>query len=440
MNPGNAVLFKSRTDPTRLLAHVQMLSEQIGPRPFASPAEEQASRYIEQALEGYGIRTTRQTFYARSYDYHLAAEIIGPEAHEITCVPYLELFFQPGETHYCASLVKPDAKDVAGKVVLLPSTNFLPLDVIAECGRRGARAILTYYRFSGPLIKRPALRDHLQRFSAFVHRWRLPIFLISESDGQYIESILAQSPYFAFSLTLRRPCRPAYNIIGQIGTGDAGMIISAHHDSDWTVPSPGACDNAAGVAVLLETARILTYEHRKRTFRPDRYVRFVSFAAEEYFGLGSLVYCFPSLRRWTRFLSPLLLNMAGQVLSKLRITRSPQVPVINLDSLGRGGLLAVAVTNGMVAVRSATMASIVSNTCDSVGDFDGLQVGVREDAGNGKYFARVGHPVISITSAEAGLAMFEHSTGDTSECLDAQYLARTVEFVCNLARAILPGW
>jgi len=415
-----------------------MLSDRIGPRPFASRAEEQASRYIEQSLKGYGIQITRQTFYCKSYEYHLTAEIIGPNDRKINCVPYLELFFRPGETHLCAPLVKLSAKDIAGKIVLLPSPNFLPFDTIAECGRQGAVAVLTYYRFSGSLIKRPVLRDYLQQFSAFLCKWRLPIFLISETDGQYIESIIAQSPYFAFSLRLERPCRLAYNVIGEVGTGDVGVIISAHHDSDWTVRSPGACDNAAGVAVLLETARILSKEHRKRTSLADHYVRFVSFAAEEYFGLGSLIHCFPSLRRLTGPLPPVLLNMVGQMLSRLKMRRHCPVPVINLDSLGRRGLLAVSVANGMITLGSRTIASIAEDVCDSTDKFGRLQyMEVSEDAGDGKYFTRLGYPVISITSAGTGLAMFEHSTGDVYKHLDIHSLARTVDLVCDLTRTML---
>ncbi len=68
MNAGNADLLEGRPDPARLLEHVQSLSKQIGPRPFASVAEEQAGRYIEQALEGFGVQTTRQTFYCKSYE------------------------------------------------------------------------------------------------------------------------------------------------------------------------------------------------------------------------------------------------------------------------------------------------------------------------------------------------------------------------------------
>lgn len=51
------------------------------------------------------------------------------------------------------------------------------------------------------------------------------------------------------------------------------VVIGAHYDS--TVTTPGADDNASGVAAMLELARLL------RTNRLDRTVRFVAFVNEE---------------------------------------------------------------------------------------------------------------------------------------------------------------
>lgn len=71
--------------------------------------------------------------------------------------------------------------------------------------------------------------------------------------------------------------RPGLNVVGTLeaeteGNGPAAMV-GAHYD---TVPgSPGADDNASGVAVMLECARVLSKIDRKRL------MLFVSFDAEE---------------------------------------------------------------------------------------------------------------------------------------------------------------
>lgn len=72
---------------------------------------------------------------------------------------------------------------------------------------------------------------------------------------------------------LGQPC--ANLVVEQQGTRQAGRIIlvGAHYDS--VIGSPGANDNATGVAVLLEMSRALRQETLART------VRFVAFVNEE---------------------------------------------------------------------------------------------------------------------------------------------------------------
>ena len=57
------------------------------------------------------------------------------------------------------------------------------------------------------------------------------------------------------------------------------IVVGSHHDT--TPDSFGANDNGAGVAVLLETARLLTGLNEALQVGPGRPIRFVSFGAEE---------------------------------------------------------------------------------------------------------------------------------------------------------------
>jgi len=96
-----------------------------------------------------------------------------------------------------------------------------------------------------------------------------------ETPARYIEKAFAESA----SQYFRSGGREVRNI--EAGAGD--IVVGAHYD---TVPgSPGADDNASGVAVLIELSRIL------RNLK----IRFVAFANEEapYFlgpEMGSFVY------------------------------------------------------------------------------------------------------------------------------------------------------
>lgn len=75
-----------------------------------------------------------------------------------------------------------------------------------------------------------------------------------------------------------------HNVVGmKLGTvhPDQEYIIGAHYDS---VDNPGADDNASGVALVLEAARVLS------TYDSDYTIRFIAFDAEEWGLWGSEAY------------------------------------------------------------------------------------------------------------------------------------------------------
>jgi len=76
-----------------------------------------------------------------------------------------------------------------------------------------------------------------------------------------------------------------HNLVASLGTSKEVVVVGAHYDS--IPPTPGADDNASGVAILLELARL--FKGGART------VRFVAFTNEEPYHfktetMGSLVY------------------------------------------------------------------------------------------------------------------------------------------------------
>lgn len=79
----------------------------------------------------------------------------------------------------------------------------------------------------------------------------------------------------------------AYNILAEIPGADrnAGYVMAGAHLDSW-VASDGAQDNAAGTAVVMEAARILS----ALGVRPRRTIRFALWSGEEQGLLGSLAY------------------------------------------------------------------------------------------------------------------------------------------------------
>lgn len=103
------------------------------------------------------------------------------------------------------------------------------------------------------------------------------------------------------------------NIIAELpGTRPDTIIIGAHYDSA-TFNAPGAVDNASGVGVLLELARVLSIEPHEETYQ------LVFFGAEEYGLVGSKFYTSQadlSAVRWMLNIdmvgSPLEIDIAGK--------------------------------------------------------------------------------------------------------------------------------
>lgn len=93
---------------------------------------------------------------------------------------------------------------------------------------------------------------------------------------QYIVSVLKESGLSAERQTFDYEGRPYHNLIVTIDgleRREETVIIGAHYDT--IEGTPGADDNASGVAVLLELCRAL------RDFRPERTLRLIFFTLEE---------------------------------------------------------------------------------------------------------------------------------------------------------------
>lgn len=122
---------------------------------------------------------------------------------------------------------------------------------------------------------------------------------------------------FPFNTTSKIPLNmTSSNVIGiKMGASEQIIIIGAHYDSisyGRGQDAPGADDNAAGVAVMLEIARVFQNESFNRT------IYFIAFSGEEFGLLGS--------KNW---------------LEKHEHLRDNIVAMINLDSVAYGDKLLI---------------------------------------------------------------------------------------------------
>ncbi|NIR29778.1 MAG: M20/M25/M40 family metallo-hydrolase [Gammaproteobacteria bacterium] len=174
---------------------------------------------------------------------------------------------------------------------------------------------------------RDNLRAHVATLAGDIGERNLWRYTALEAAAGYIHETLAsagyavlEQPYTVDGKTVRNlevvPARVSRT--GQ--TPEEIVVIGGHYD---TVPgSPGANDNATGVAAVLELARLLSGQRLARTLR---LVAFVNeerpFAHTEH--MGSLVYARRAASRGERIAAMLSLETIGYYSDQARTQRYP---------------------------------------------------------------------------------------------------------------------
>ncbi len=216
-----------------------------------------------------------------------------------------------------------------------------------------------------------------------------------------------------------RKCR---NIEAEIRGADRSgevVIVGAHYD---TVPgSPGADDNATGVAVMLALARIFV------ATRPARTLRFVGFVNEEppYFwsgDMGSLVYAKKCREHGDRIVAMLSLESVGFYSSSPKSQRYPAG--LGLLYPSTGDFVAFV---GNVLSRSLVHEAI--RTFRSTGALRSIGAAIPNAVPGAGWsdhwsFWKQGFAAIEITDTAPYRNPYYHTPDDTPDRLNYDHLAR----------------
>ena len=221
------------------------------------------------------------------------------------------------------------------------------------------------------------------------------------------------------------------NIVGMIpGTNPAfesqSIVIGAHYDHlglGWTLGKQGqggqihngADDNASGVAILLELARVLS-----ASYKPQRTIIFAAFSGEEVGRKGSIEY----------------------VKSQAVFPASKIIGMINLDTVGRLGQNKLTVLGS----QSATEWPHIFRGVSYVTGIPTAMAKENLDASDHVSFHEVGVPAVQFFS---GPNLDYHRPSDTFEKIDGEGLVKiaavlkeTVEYLANRREPMtvtLPG-
>jgi aminopeptidase YwaD len=190
-------------------------------------------------------------------------------------------------------------------------------------------------------------------------------------------------------------------LIGRLpGTEPGRIVIGAHVD---TKPdTPGALDNAAGVATLLGVAQLLAGMALRHT------VEFVPFNGEDHAASpGEVAYL-----------------SAYPDLSDVRL-------MMNIDDAGLLGGPTDCSAYGLDERAGALVAEIMD-------EFGSVTEGPQWPSSDHMIFAMRGVPALALTARDLGVVMSEisHTTADTPDRVDAQLLADAARFIAAVAEGL----
>lgn len=215
------------------------------------------------------------------------------------------------------------------------------------------------------------------------------------------------------------------------------VLIGAHYDS--VRGTPGADDNASGVAALLEAARLLAPESFAAT------IEFVAFNLEESQGttyrVGSRHHAAEARRKGIRYAGALVLEMVGYTDSRPDTQRVPKL--IAWKKLPRTGDFLVVTADGQSKRLLKVMREAAADVAPDLEvvlfrtAFRGWLVWQTRLSDNASFWSQ-GYPSVMITDTAFLRNPHYHRDSDTHDTLDYEFMAAvtdtTVEAACRLAR------
>ena len=259
---------------------IEKLSVKIGARFPGSDAEKRAAAHIAAYFNSLGLVVRQEKFRVLSYEcqeYGLKA--MSPRLGKINCVPMGFSASTPkggieAETVFINKGEHVDENsNLTGKILIIYSG--LSRERYALVMKKSPAGLIVIDRN----MTQPAhthFNPETREISGGV-----PTIRVSFMDGH--ELIKQKIKVVKMIVRFREEMMVSQNVIAEIrGTDrpDEIIVICGHYCSTFDIP--GAGDNAAGAAIMMELARVFSKKKPRRTFR------FIAFGAEEITCRGSM--------------------------------------------------------------------------------------------------------------------------------------------------------
>ncbi|KAB1643922.1 M28 family peptidase [Gulosibacter chungangensis] len=284
--PGYLDEYLSQPVAADVFGHVEHLSVDIGPRVAGTEAEDAGIAYVQSLLDSYGYETEIETFATPVSDFADVTpsrdDVEGTGSWQFR--PAANALFTGPDAPVSGEVIDIDdgsdlaAADIAGKFVLVnwmqnaTNRNALLSDIAAQ---NPAGIIQTQTTPNGAIPNPGSVPESVQGTI---------VTSVGTIQGERIRALL-ETEALSLSIVTDQSTTESSNVIGVLpAVGDSEgtapiVYIGSHIDS--VVGSPGASDNASGVAIMLESARILAL------YDWDVEIRIGAWGAEERGIIGS---------------------------------------------------------------------------------------------------------------------------------------------------------
>jgi len=407
---------------------LRKLAREIGARPTGTDANEAANRYLEGIARDLGFEVTVLHFDCRRWEYGPSTAVADGQTVPIHPGP----FSAPLRGRFPVTMVDrlEDLRraGVTGRLLVIrgelahdplmprdfpfyyPDEHREILDLLLEKQPAGVLALTGRHPMCG-LSPFPLFEDgNLGLPNAYAGDTSERILQAARDGGQVeIELDSSSVPTRGRQLVFSRTAGPAGRAPDGNARGREGgrIVIAAHIDTKYE--TPGALDNAAGVATLVSVME------RLREARPSVDVDIVPFNGEEYYEVSGQ-------RAYLDYRSP-----------SVETTRL----MVNLDGLGhRDSQSAFSFYNtGADPGRAGPVGGAYTQTARRlIQEHPRMTAGEQWIAGDHAIFAFQGIPCIAVTSSNLmeRVVQLTHTQGDTTDEVDVGLLDETAAVIAEV--------
>jgi acetylornithine deacetylase/succinyl-diaminopimelate desuccinylase-like protein len=380
-----------------VLSHAQVLAGEIGPRGTGTPGEEAAADYVAEQLSAWGVPFQRQTFRA------VASQNAFPLAIDLLALLAVVVYLMDGAvSRWAGAAMALSTPLLLGQTIRTSSSPLSPL--LPHVTSRNVVARIEPRR---ELRRRAVVLAHLDTnrcrlaWQSSAVRYVEPLTILTLSmlaclGLLYLVGALLGGPSWVWWASLL----PALYVLG--------TVITLWKD-EGTPYTPGAHDNAAGVAVGLELCARLAAHPLAGT---EVWVAFTGAEETDHGGLHAL------------------LREHGQVLR--------EAAFVGLEGVGSGQI--VYLTRQGVCFHYRPEPSLLALARNVAGDHPGLGVApasmtMEDEVGT---LRRKGYRAICIAGRDpvTGTLPHWHRPDDTIDTLRSEVLERAVDFVTALLQRL----